>query len=58
MALSIEAIIGAVAVFVSLPPSLVIVWNHIKQKNYKESRRRGINPPFHRVTLDILCSSC
>lgn len=44
MALSIEAIIGAVAVFVSLPPSLVILWNLIKQKNHKESLRRGITP--------------
>lgn len=40
MALSIEAIIGAVAVFVSLPPTLLVMWDLIKGKIHKKFRRR------------------
>lgn len=56
MALSIEAIIGAVAVFVSLPPTLLVMWDLIKGKIHKKFRRRGINSLFPESSSTLFVS--
>ncbi len=54
MALSVEAIVTIVGVFVTLPSAILILWNLIKRINKATLRRRGMAVFLRQVEEEML----
>lgn len=56
MALSVDAVVTIVGVFVALPSAILILWNLIKRINNPALRRRGMAVFFLRQVEEEILS--
>lgn len=54
MALSVEAIVAIVNVFVALPSALTVIWALVKRANNARLRRRGMTVFLRQLEEELL----